>query len=173
MVCSMLLLGCGGNDAVLEGVTTAAVASEPVVPCLGEPGRLSESSSYRPAAPDVASDGSEVEVRLTVLDGACRPVVDAVVEIWHTGDSSEYSDTKWRTARMTDENGAVSYTSVLPRPGEGPSHFHVRVSAQGFPFEFKEWVLMTGDMVGGTPRLLERRLLLVHALPGELSGSGV
>lgn len=172
LVCSLMALvalsGCStGESGSGPGDPSTAPAFEtvPVVECLGVPGRLSESSSYRPGAPSVPVDGTGFEVKLRVLDGACSPVEGVLVEIWHTGDRPEYSDDRWRTALRTDRLGSVSYVTVRPVPGEGPSHFHVRVDVAGFGR--REWVLMPGQ-----EDFLDLPLLLVHE-ESDPSATGV
>lgn len=168
-VCSLaalaVLSGCSTSEygSSPERTSTApAFETVPVVDCLGVPGRLTESSSYRPDAPSVPVDGDEFEVKLRVLDGACSPVEGVFVEIWHTGDRPEYSDDRWRTALRTDRLGSVTYATIRPVAGEGPSHFHVRVDVPGFGS--REWVLMPGP-----EDLLDLALLLVHeeSAPGS------
>jgi len=160
---SVLLLSACSDGTEEPGRATRAGSpgfeTSVVVDCVGATGRSSKSSSYLSGAPAVAADGTEFELRLRVLDGACAPVADVLVEIWHTGDSTEYSVDRWRTALRTDSLGAVLYETVRPMPGEGASHFHVRVDVPGFVT--REWVLLPRQEA-----FLDVPLLLVHESTG-------
>jgi hypothetical protein len=158
----LLFFGCSSESTGTQEGTTASsgVRAEPVATCPGVPGRATASNSYRPSAPDVAADGEDVELRLVVLDGACQPMAGARVEIWHTGDSATYDDSKWRTSRLTDGSGTATYRTVYPT-GEGSPHFHVRVSPPAPLTGFKEWTVAPVSETS-LPQTLERALLYFH-----------
>jgi len=121
------------------------------------------SDSYRPGAADVATDGTGLALDVTVTaptpEGGCVVVPGALVEIWHSGDTGQYRPDLWRTARRTDDQGRVFYTTVRPvAKGESPAHVHVRVSTlDAGPFDW--FVGVDPD----TPARLELRLELREA----------
>jgi protocatechuate 3,4-dioxygenase beta subunit len=103
------------------------------------------------------SDGSVVEgtpLFLTlaiyqVTGEACTPLSGALVDIWHCDAAGRYSDVAQngtagqkflRGYQLTNENGAVSFTSVYPGWYTGRAvHIHMKVrtdpgSEQGFEF---------------------------------------
>lgn len=87
--------------------------------------------------------GHPVRLGLRVIDSACQPVPGAVVEIWHSdasGDYSEYTDggggkdeaegsTFLRGHQIADADGIVEFHTIYPGwyPGRAV-HIHLRVA---------------------------------------------
>lgn len=150
------------DDTAGDSPSTTERRSTPA-PCTGMPGKPVSSDSYRSGAPDVADDGDELLVTVTVRtrteDGTCHLGETSLVEIWHTGDDGRYLDDAWRTARYTGKDGTTTYRTVRPRPEENFPHLHVRVTTNG---QSEDWVIgITPD----TPSELHLELLI--GAPGE------
>lgn len=71
----------------------------------------------------------------TVSDSMCSPLKDVQVDIWHTDATGDYSDVGQTTGRkflrgyqITDENGAVDFTTIYPGWYQGRTvHIHMMV----------------------------------------------
>jgi len=82
-------------------------------------------------------DGVELDLALTVLDGATgRPVAGAAVYVWHCNKAGEYSaypsGSFLRGAQPTDADGVARFTTVLPGRYQGRAfHIHFEVFRDG------------------------------------------
>ena len=99
-----------------------------------------------PLQSDLCSAASEAE-RLTVsgrvLDGDCKPLAGAVIEIWQADVKGEYSQVSrdrkddprclLRATLKTGADGRYAFRTVQPGEYPGrPSHIHYRVSMNGY-----------------------------------------
>ena len=98
------------------------------------------------------SDGTKLTLNLSVLqitDGACRPLPDAVVDIWHCDAYGVYSDeaannsvgqTFLRGYQVSNAAGRVRFVTVLPGWYQGRTiHIHIKIrttGTDGNPYEF-------------------------------------
>ncbi len=81
-------------------------------------------------------DGTELQLAIRVRDGDCKPLKDAVVEIWHAAAGGAYSGfdeapeqtTYMRGAQVTDGEGTVTFVTVYPGWYPGRTvHVHAKV----------------------------------------------
>ena len=77
-------------------------------------------------------EGAELSLRLQVRTaGECKPLRDAVVDIWHCdagGDYSAQGDTFCRGAQATNSAGIVEFKTVYPGWYQGRTvHIHAKV----------------------------------------------
>jgi protocatechuate 3,4-dioxygenase beta subunit len=77
-------------------------------------------------------DGAELRLRLRVQTvGDCKPIRDAVVDLWHCDAEGEYSsdpDTFCRGAQATNADGIAEFTTVYPGWYQGRTiHIHGKV----------------------------------------------
>ena len=77
-------------------------------------------------------EGAELKMRLQVRTGdECKPVRDAVVDLWHCDAGGEYSsepDTFCRGAQATNADGIAEFTTVYPGWYQGRTvHIHAKV----------------------------------------------
>lgn len=126
---SLALTVTGGSRLVLA---QCAVRTEPDI----------EGPFYRPGAPLGArfDEGPSLVVQGAVRDTRCRPMQDAVMEIWQADANGEYDleGYRFRGTLRTDALGAYRIETVRPghyRNGSTfrPSHIHVKVHANGRP----------------------------------------
>lgn len=90
--------------------------------------------------------GHPLRLGIRVVDEACVPVPDALVDIWHTdatGDYSSYEDngsgkdegedsTFCRGVQFTNAEGIVEFTTIYPGWYEGRAvHIHISVRVDG------------------------------------------
>ena len=101
---------------------------------------------YRPDAPlrsDLTSDviGTHVEVSGAVLDTACQPITNALIDVWQADNAGDYDNTSdayiLRGRLYADASGQYAFTTIHPGhyPNGGtyrPAHIHVKVSAEGY-----------------------------------------
>lgn len=122
---------------------------------------LPASNSFTADAPEVASDGSGLTLRLTVVDPLeCLPLEGIEIDLWHTGTSNTYSSA-WRSKQYSDAAGVVKYETVVPSQGEGARHVHVRGVYNGALYW---WVVMLDETVSRDPIDLDVTLVLASVM---------
>lgn len=90
-----------------------------------------------PARHDLFEDaplGQRFSVGGLVLDTDCKPVADALVEIWHADENGDYDNEgfKCRGHVMSDARGVWWFNTVLPGVYPGRTrHFHFKVQRSG------------------------------------------
>jgi len=77
-------------------------------------------------------EGATLRLRLQVRSaGECKPLRDAVVDLWHCDSEGEYSsspDTFCRGAQATNADGIAEFTTVYPGWYQGRTvHIHAKV----------------------------------------------
>jgi protocatechuate 3,4-dioxygenase beta subunit len=80
--------------------------------------------------------GRPVELSGVVLTQSCRPVADALVELWHADDRGEYDNIGFRLRGhvFTDAQGRYAFRTIVPGPYPGRTrHYHVKVQAPNRP----------------------------------------
>jgi len=101
-----------------------------------------EGPFFLPGAPARAAltDHPELVLRGTVRDPACRPLRDAVLEVWQADADGEYDvrGDRFRGIVRTDARGRWRVETVRPgryRLGSSfrPAHVHVKLHASGRP----------------------------------------
>jgi protocatechuate 3,4-dioxygenase beta subunit len=127
-----------------------------------------EGPYFKPNAPlkhDLAADapnGERITIAGFVLDNRCKPVSNAIVQIWHADEHGRYdtSGNKLRGHQNTDENGRWWFSTIVPALYPGRTrHFHLKVRKPSGS------VLTTQLYFPGEPRnagdgLFDDRLLL-------------
>ena len=97
---------------------------------------------YVPDSPrrrDLREEGmAGVPITLTgyVLSRSCRPVADALVDLWHADDAGRYDldGTRLRGHQFTDAEGRYQFETIIPGLYPGRTrHFHVRYQAPNRP----------------------------------------
>ncbi|MCB9594993.1 MAG: hypothetical protein H6719_19910 [Sandaracinaceae bacterium] len=101
-----------------------------------------EGPFYLPGAPrrSALTDRASLEIAGTVTDTSCRPMADAVIEVWQADADGEYDLTGdgFRGQLRTNDRGGFVIRTIHPgRYLNGgtyrPSHIHVKVHANGRP----------------------------------------
>jgi protocatechuate 3,4-dioxygenase beta subunit len=164
---ALVLLGSTGTLLVLGSSPSSAIrsrAGRPRYPCVVRP--ASTPGPYyvdeRLHRADLRSDPSDGTVKQgallgltfnvsTIAKGACAPLEDAIVDVWHCDAEGVYSDAVdpnfntvgkkfLRGYQVTDKNGVAKFTTIYP--GWYPTravHIHYKIrspaSAQS-PYEF-------------------------------------
>ena len=104
--------------------------------------RQTEGPFFKPRSPltaDLRSGGLTGEtVTLTgfVLTRGCRPVSNALVDLWHADAAGEYDNKGFRGRghQFTDEQGRYRFVTIVPAQYPGRTrHYHVKVQAANGP----------------------------------------
>jgi protocatechuate 3,4-dioxygenase beta subunit len=80
--------------------------------------------------------GRPVDLSGLVLSPACRPVADALVELWHADSRGAYDNTGFRLRGhvFTDAQGRYAFRTIFPGPYPGRTrHYHIKVKARNSP----------------------------------------
>ena len=69
-----------------------------------------------------------------VLSRECKPVANALVDLWHADEAGAYDNTgfRYRGHQFTDSVGRYRFETIVPAlyPGRA-RHYHVKVQAKG------------------------------------------
>jgi protocatechuate 3,4-dioxygenase beta subunit len=108
--------------------------------CAGRTEPNIEGPFYRPGAPFRSDLGEGLVIRGSVRDTRCRPLRDAVIDVWQANPEGEYDldGDELRGQLRTGADGTFAISTVLPgRYRNGgtyrPRHVHVKLHANGRP----------------------------------------
>ncbi|MBV9567486.1 MAG: intradiol ring-cleavage dioxygenase [Hyphomicrobiales bacterium] len=99
-----------------------------------------EGPYFKPHSPHRADlrttgiDGRSVELSGLVLTRSCRPVQNALVDLWHADDKGVYDNKGFglRGHVFTDADGRYTFRTILPGLYPGRTrHYHVKAQAPG------------------------------------------
>ncbi len=97
-----------------------------------------EGPYYIPRSPERAdlvengSDAQIVELQGQVLSRSCRPVANALLDLWQANEHGDYDNSgfRYRAHIFSDEQGQYRFRTVLPGLYETRTrHFHMKVQA--------------------------------------------
>jgi protocatechuate 3,4-dioxygenase beta subunit len=117
------------------------LASTPACQDSDEPTvRQTEGPFFRPKSPqrsdlrETGARGDEIELSGFVLTRTCRPLADALVDLWHADERGEYDNRgfRYRGHQRTDASGRYRFRTIRPAVYVGRTrHYHVKVQAAG------------------------------------------
>ena len=122
---------------------------------------------FRPNAPErsdlTADAGSQQRFSLRgfVLDTRCRPVPEAMVEIWHADERGEYDNAgyRWRAYQFTDHAGRWGFDTILTQHySVRTAHYHFRVQGRGSGVLTTQ-LYFPDQPLNGSDRLFDPRLV--------------
>jgi protocatechuate 3,4-dioxygenase beta subunit len=102
--------------------------------------RQTEGPFYKPRSPTRAdlrepgAAGRVIELTGFVLARDCKPLLNALVDLWHADDRGDYDERgfRYRGHVFTDATGLFRFLTVMPALYTGRTrHFHVKVQAPG------------------------------------------
>lgn len=161
---STLPVAAMAEGVSLEPTPSCATADEPTPPATAGP-------YFRPGSPerdDVTEgrpDGTPLLVGGLVLDRNCRPIGQALVDLWQGGDNGRYDNagTYLRGHQYTDSAGRWTFATIVPAPYTVRSmHIHFRVQRPGGRVLTTQ-VFFPGDPAQSRDRQFDPRLLLTLA----------
>jgi protocatechuate 3,4-dioxygenase beta subunit len=100
--------------------------------------RQTEGPYFKPSSPqradlvEAGNQGRLVELRGQVLTRSCRPVGQALVDLWHADERGQYDNAgfRYRGHLFTDADGRYRFRTILPALYPGRTrHYHVKVQA--------------------------------------------
>ena len=135
------ILAAGWEFAGAGAVLAQDLAPTPVCHDGDEPTiRQTEGPFFKPRSPERSdlrepgAGGRPFELSGFVLTRRCRPLGDAVVDLWHADDRGEYDNTgfRYRGHVTTGSDGAFRFRTIAPAVYSGRTrHYHVKVQAPG------------------------------------------
>ena len=102
--------------------------------------RQTEGPFFKPRSPlrsdlrEAGSRGDEIELSGFVLTRTCRPLANALVDLWHADERGEYDNRgfRFRGHQRTDASGRYRFRTIRPAVYVGRTrHYHVKVQAAG------------------------------------------
>lgn len=102
--------------------------------------RQTEGPYYTPNSPERSNlrepdmTGTSVALGGLVLTRSCKPVADAIVDLWHADDAGAYDNKGFRLRGFvkTDAQGRYAFQTIVPGLYPGRTrHYHVKVQARG------------------------------------------
>jgi len=100
--------------------------------------RQTEGPYFKPSSPqrailvEAGSQGRLVELEGRVLTRSCRPVPQALLDLWHADERGQYDNAgfRYRGHLFTDGEGRYRFRTILPALYPGRTrHYHVKVQA--------------------------------------------
>ena len=131
----------GGLILLADGA--AAQGSAPTPSCHdGDEPTVAETEGpyFKPRSPrrsdlhEAGMAGRPVELSGQVLTRACRPVMGALVDLWHSDDKGVYDNKGFRLRGhvFTGADGRYAFRTIMPGLYPGRTrHYHVKVQAPG------------------------------------------
>jgi protocatechuate 3,4-dioxygenase beta subunit len=132
--------------------------------------RQTEGPYYTPNAPERANlrepgmKGTSVALGGLVLTRSCKPVANAIVDLWHADDAGAYDNAGFRLRGFvkTDAEGRYAFQTIVPGLYPGRTrHYHVKVQAPRAPLLTTQ--LYFPDEPGNTRDFLYRKELLLRS----------
>jgi len=102
--------------------------------------RQTEGPFFKPSSPERADliepgmAGQPIELVGFVLTRGCKPVPEAIVDLWHADNKGDYDNAGFRLRghQRADAEGRYRFRTVVPGVYEGRTrHFHVKVAPPG------------------------------------------
>jgi protocatechuate 3,4-dioxygenase beta subunit len=145
-VAGMLTAGAAGLAAPYLSPPAAAQNSlQPTPACDDgdEPAPpQTEGSFFTPNSPlraslrESARAGTPIVLTGFVLTRSCRPLANALVDLWHADDAGAYDNEGYRLRghQFTDAAGRYAFGTIVPGLYPGRTrHFHIKYQAAGQP----------------------------------------
>jgi protocatechuate 3,4-dioxygenase beta subunit len=134
--CAGLLLPVRGALAQNLAPTPSCHDGDAPTPSEIEGPYFKSSSPLRGDLREPGMAGRPVELSGQVLTRACRPVADALVDLWHADDAGAYDNRGFRLRGhvFTDAQGRYTFRTIMPGLYPGRTrHYHVKVQAPKGP----------------------------------------
>jgi len=140
---TMLVTSALGAGGVLTLATSLAQPLSPTPECHdGDAATLrqTEGPFFKPSSPERAEliepgmAGQPIELVGYVLTRGCKPVANALVDLWQADDTGDYDNSGFRLRGhvRADGEGHYRFRTILPGAYESRTrHFHIKVAPPG------------------------------------------
>lgn len=137
-------------------------------------GSQTEGPFFKPKSPlqgDLRQGGLKGETVILiglVLTRDCRPVANALVDLWHADARGDYDNRGFRGRghQFTDASGRYRFATVMPARYPGRTrHFHVKVQAERGPVLTTQ-LYFPGEPGNARDELFQRQLLMAVTRKG-------
>jgi protocatechuate 3,4-dioxygenase beta subunit len=137
--------------------------------------RQGEGPLFKPSSPqraDLVEPGSKarlVELSGQVLTRACRPVAQALLDLWHADERGKYDNAgfRYRGHLFTDSEGRYRFRTILPAVYTGRTrHYHLKVQAAQRPLLTTQ-LYFPDEPMNRRDGLFRRELLMRMADAGD------
>jgi protocatechuate 3,4-dioxygenase beta subunit len=127
-----------------------------------------EGPFYKPKSPERADlrepglGGRPVVLTGLVLTRRCKPVLRALVDLWHADDKGDYDNRGFRCRGhvFTDETGRYRFRTIMPALYPGRTrHYHVKVQAPNRPLLTTQ-LYFPNEAANARDGLFQRALLM-------------
>jgi protocatechuate 3,4-dioxygenase beta subunit len=126
-----------------------------------------EGPYFKPSAPlkrNLAFDaprGERMTIGGLVLDTACRPVPNTLVQIWHADETGAYDTAGYRLRgyQYADDGGRWWFSTIVPAAYAGRTRHYVKVQKAGGRILTTQ-LYFPGEPLNGRDSLFDRRLVL-------------
>ena len=132
--------------------------------------RQTEGPYYTPNTPERMNlrepgmKGTSVALGGLVLTRSCKPVANAIVDLWHADDAGAYDNAGFRLRGFvkTDAEGRYAFQTIVPGLYPGRTrHYHAKVQAPRAPLLTTQ--LYFPDEPGNARDFLYRKELLIRS----------
>jgi protocatechuate 3,4-dioxygenase beta subunit len=163
------------SELFSEAMAQAPLAPTPACGADAATRPQTEGPFYRPRSPERANliepgmKGMPVELTGAVLTRSCRPVVGAIVDLWHADDAGGYDNAGFRLRGhvLTDAAGRYRFRTIRPASYPGRTrHYHVKVQGGGRP-ALTTQLYFPDDPMNRTDPLYRRELLMKVTQAGD------
>ena len=102
--------------------------------------RQTEGPFFTPGSPlrtsllEAGSKGQRFLVSGRVLSPQCKPIANALVDLWHADEAGAYDErgSRYRGHQFTDSEGRYRFETIVPALYPGRTrHYHVKVQPKG------------------------------------------
>ena len=142
-----ILQGTAAGGLCIAASYAALVRAQPGAPTPGcghdEPTEPQiEGPYFKPRSPDRAdlvvkgTHGRLFELQGSVLTRSCRPVVGALLDLWHADENGDYDNEgfRYRAHLYADKDGRYRFQTIMPGLYPGRTrHYHFKVQAPRRP----------------------------------------
>ncbi|HVQ77200.1 MAG TPA: intradiol ring-cleavage dioxygenase [Candidatus Binatia bacterium] len=140
-----------------------------------------EGPYFKPSSPRRASliepgvTGPRIVVTGLVLSTDCRPIPDALVDVWQADAHGEYDNRGYRLRghQLTDAAGRYRLETIVPAEYPGRTrHIHVKVQAPRQRMVLTTQLYFPGEPANGRDRIFDPALVMkVESAAGGLVGA--
>jgi protocatechuate 3,4-dioxygenase beta subunit len=155
--------------ALLIPLETLAQTCGVITPRQTEGPFFTPSSPLRASLVEAGSKAQRFLVGGRVLSPQCKPVANALVDLWHADEDGDYDSRgyRYRGHQFTDGEGRYRFETIVPALYPGRTrHYHVKVQPKGGRILTTQ-LYFPGEPGNSRDGLYRRELELKTAKPGE------